>query len=159
MENFALIGKALAQYDINLYTAIKRSVTPMLKDPVHIAGIYQAILQTFPDIDDYTRKMLFISTVYDCYCPGSYLHTSIMKMPPGIREEIRKVANFNNPEMVNYFQSRSQAHMKFRNRAFGLKVNQIKAHFVKFSDKPEDWKDLTNNAACLTCIHPNQAEE
>lgn len=140
MDKFKLAGRALAQLDYEAFSSIMQDVIPMLEDKSHIEAIYASVQTEFASEEDYMRKVLFVATIYDCYCPGSFFAKSIMKMPAGIRDEVSKCMGYENPEMVNYFVDRAKPFLKFREKSFGQKVAHIKEMFKQYSLNPLDWE-------------------
>jgi hypothetical protein len=142
MDHYKLIGRALSQLDYNLSVAIKRQVTPMLTDTSVLPEIHAFVYGSplFSHYDEYMKKLLFVGSVYDMYCPGAFFGKAIMKMPIGIRDEVRNAMGERNAEMVNYYLEKSKVFLKFRNKAFGQEVAIVVAEFKKYSVLAEDWQ-------------------
>lgn len=130
MDSFTIVGRALAQDNPELFQSLEKKVTPLLTDQVHIEEIFHMVNNLFSDEPEWMRKLLFVSAVYDCYCPGSYYKKSIMKLPIGVRDEVARLLGQNNGTMVNYFRDQTQSYMRFREKEFGSRIDQIKGHFV-----------------------------
>lgn len=142
MDHYKLIGRALSQLDYNLSVAIKRQVTPMLTDTSALTEIHAFVYGStlFSHYDEYMKKLLFVGSVYDMYCPGAFFGKAIMKMPIGIRDEVRNAMGERNSEMINYWLDRARPFMKFREKRFGQEVDMIRTEFKKYSVLAEDWQ-------------------
>lgn len=124
--------------DYATYLRIRDMVTPMLLDTSHIAEIVAYIKGKYKEDDDYMMNILCIATIYDMYCPGSLFASAIAKMQVGVRNCVAEVMEYRNPEMVNYYHSRAIPFLKFREKGFGQKVEQIKNAFKHLSVRKSD---------------------
>ena len=138
IDENTLIGRGLAQIDYDTYLRIQDRVTPMLTDTSHISEIIAYIKEKYKESDDYMMNILCIATIYDMYCPGSLFASSIAKMQVGVRDYVAEVMEYRNPEMVNYYHSRAIPFLKFREKGFGQKVEQIKKAFKHLSVRKSD---------------------
>lgn len=135
MEIATYIGRTLERTNPELYMELKKQVTPILTDHEHIEEIYHMVYNLFSEQPDWMKKLLFVACTYDCYAPGSYIHRSITKLPTGVRDKIALMLGLNNATMANYFRDQTFSYMKFREKEFGSRIEQIKAHFVNGQTK------------------------
>lgn len=140
MDRNTLIGRGLAQIDYATYQRMQERVTAMLTDNQHIPEIIDYMRSNHYDGDKYMFNVLAIAAVYDMYCPGSFFAKSIAKMQIGVRDCVAKCMNLSNPEMVNYYLDRSKPFMKFREKAFAQRVEQVKQAFKHLSVRKQDWE-------------------
>jgi hypothetical protein len=138
MNYDVVVARHISQINPEIYSQAKESVTPMLTDMKHIPAMFDKVVEFFPDQDKTGTMLLFVSLVYDSYCPAALLPKSAMKLPVGLRDEAARVSGYPNPEMINYFFSIAKAYMK--GKAFRSRVDQVKNEFKQFSVNPKHWE-------------------
>lgn len=140
MDRNTLVGRGLSVLDYTAYQRIQERVTPMLTDTKHISEIVDHVKANHFTDDQYMQNLLTVACIYDFYCPASFFAKSIAKMQIGVRDELAKCIGYKNPEMCNYFLDRSKPFMKFREKGFGQRVENIKSIFKHLSVREIDWK-------------------
>lgn len=147
MDKAVIIGRVLLQSDYSAAQSILSNFRPLLKKPLYVERIFNAVQNEFPDDTPENRKLIFIATVYQAYQPLSFLENksdkrAAGKLPTGVRDEIARCLGFVNSEMANHFKAQAEPFMKpFNNgpeRPFKVKVMEIIEKFRCFSINPED---------------------
>lgn len=138
MQIQTVIGRSLAIMDPDTYKKYLDSVTPMLSDTRFIEDIYLAIKTNHPTFDETDTRIIFVATVYDCYCPASFLPKATMKLPIGVRDEAARILGYDNPENINSWRNIASAYIK--GKSFRARVDAIKDQFKQYSVNPAHWE-------------------
>lgn len=119
----------------------------MLVQQKFVERIYNEVQIVHENETAENRRLIFIATCYQIYCPISYLKVAkgertAGKLPQGIRDEIKRCLGFASAEMVNHYRSFTEPQMRpFNNgpeRPFKIKVETVIEKFKQFSIRPED---------------------
>jgi len=142
-----LLGRVTMQSDPEKARLIISQFRNTLKDPRYVQDIFNQVNEGFPDEDLDTRKLLFIGVVYQLYQPLSYLRRkedgkASGKLPVGVRDEMQRCLQVNNPETINALKIYCEPWLKPENngviRPFKQKVMSVVEKFKCFSIHADD---------------------
>lgn len=141
-ERERILGRVFMQMDYTTAIDTLKQFRPMLKKAEHVSSIFNAVEEQFQDDTAENRRLIFIAVCYQVYQPLSFLegkedNKAQGKLPAGVRDEMSKCLEFNNPEMTSHFKRFTEAWMKPFNsgpeRPFRTKVMSIVERFRAFS--------------------------
>jgi len=142
-----IIGRVYSQSNPEEARAIVTQFRRTLKDPKFVSDIFSKVNEVFADEDYDTRKLIFIATTYQLYQPLSYLRRknddkASGKLPVGVRDEMQKCLQVNNPETINALKTYVEAPMLPNSngviRPFKQKVMSVVEKFKVFSIHADD---------------------
>lgn len=142
-----ILGRVISQTNPEMAQEIISQFKRTLVNPKYVEKIYESVLDAFTEEDFETRKLIFISCVYQLYQPLSYLRRkedakASGKLPAGVRDEMQRVLGVNNPETINALKVYTESPMLPNSngviRPFKLKVMSVVDRFKVFSIHPED---------------------
>lgn len=146
-ERERILGRVFLQMDYGKANEVLKQFRPMLSKPTHVAQIFEAVQDQFQDEAPEDRRLIFIASCYQIYQPLSFLegkedNKAQGKLPAGVRDEMSRCLEFNNPEMASHFKRFTEAWMKPFNtgpeRPFRTKVMAIVERFKAFSMHKDD---------------------
>lgn len=146
-ERERILGRVFMQMDYGKAIDTLKQFRPMLNKPSYVTHIFQAVQTEFENETPENRRLIFIACVYQIYQPLSFLEgkedkKAQGKLPTGVRDEMSKCLEFNNPEMTSHFKRFTEAWMKPFNsgpeRPFRTKVMEIVERFKVYSIHKDD---------------------
>ncbi|RZK75185.1 MAG: hypothetical protein EOO85_14235 [Pedobacter sp.] len=147
MHQDIIIGRVFSQNNPEEARSIVTQFRRTLKDPKHVQAIYESIQEGFADEPEENRKLIFIATCYQLFQPLSYLRKkedgkASGKLPVGVRDEMQRVLQVNNPETINALKVYVEAPMLPNSngvvRPFKQKVMSVVERFKCFSIHADD---------------------
>ena len=147
MHQDIIIGRVFSQNNPEQAREIVTQFRRTLLNPVHVEQIFNQVNESFADEDFETRKLIFIATTYQLYQPLSYLRKkedgkASGKLPVGVRDEMQRVLQVNNPETINALKVYVEAPMLPNSngviRPFKQKVMSVVERFKCFSIHADD---------------------
>lgn len=142
-----ILGRVTMQSDPDKARLIISQFRNTLKDPKFVQSIYDQVQEAFSGEDDENRKLIFIACTYQLYQPLSYLRRkedgkASGKLPVGVRDEMQRVLQVNNPETINALKVYVEAPMLPNSngviRPFKEKVMSVVEKFKCFSIHADD---------------------
>lgn len=146
-ERERILGRVFMQMDYGTAMETLKQFRPMLKKSDHVQAIHQAVQEQFCQETPEDRRLIFIASCYQVYQPLSFFEgkedkKAQGKLPAGVREEMSRCLEFNNPEMTSHFKRFTEAWMKPFNsgpeRPFRTKVMSIVERFKQYSIHADD---------------------
>ncbi|SMC52660.1 hypothetical protein [Pedobacter nyackensis] len=146
-ETERILGRVFMQMDYGKAIDTLKQFRPMLKAASHVSNIYSEVQEQFLDESPENRRLIFIACVYQIYQPLSFLEgkedkKAQGKLPAGVRDEMSRCLEFNNPEMTSHFKKFTESWMKPFNsgpeRPFRTKVMSIVERFKAYSIHKDD---------------------
>ncbi|MDQ1139457.1 hypothetical protein [Pedobacter agri] len=142
-----IIGRVYSQSNPEEARTIVSQFRRTLKDPALVQKVFDYVEQHFSDEDLDVRKLIFIGSVYQLYQPLSFLRRkdddkASGKLPVGVRDEMQRCLQVNNPETINALKVYVEAPMLPNSngvvRPFKQKVMSIVERFKCYSIHKED---------------------
>lgn len=142
-----IIGRVYSQTNPELARDIVTQFRRTLTNPKYVEQIYAQVNEFFQDESHETRKLIFIATCYQLYQPLSYLRRksddkASGKLPIGVRDEMQRCLQVNNPETINALKQYVESPMKPDSngviRPFKQKVMSIVERFKCYSVNADD---------------------
>lgn len=146
-ERERILGRVFMQMDYSKAIDTLKQFRPMLNKPNHVQDIFQEVQAQFQEETPENRRLIFIACIYQIYQPLSFLEgkedkKAQGKLPAGVRDEMSRCLEFNNPEMTSHFKKFTESWMKPFNsgpeRPFRSKVMSIVERFRQFSIHKDD---------------------
>lgn len=147
MHQDVIIGRVYAQNNPEQARDIVTQFRRTLLNPKYVEKIFNQIQESFSDETEENRKLIFIATCYQLFQPLSYLRKkedgkASGKLPIGVRDEMQRMLNVNNPESINALKVYVEAPMLPNSngviRPFKQKVMSIVERFKCFSIHADD---------------------
>ena len=140
MDQDVIAGRIWAKVNYQEYSEHLNKVQPILRSKKYVERIFNEV--QLLDEPSERRRDIFISAVYQAYRPATYVASGVAKLPAGIRDEMTRLLQFNNPEMINHFRDQWSPAMNPYStgpeRPFRAKVMEIVEKFRQFSINPAD---------------------
>jgi hypothetical protein len=142
-----IIGRVYSQSNPEEARTIVSQFRRTLKDPGLVKKVFEYVESNFTDDDLEIRKLIFIGSVYQLYQPLSFLRRkdddkASGKLPVGVRDEMQKCLQVNNPETINSLKYYCEPFLKPESngviRPFKVKVMSIVEAFKPFSINKDD---------------------
>lgn len=142
-----ILGRVTMQSDPEKARLVISQFRNTLKDPRHVEQIFVQVQDAFSDETEDNRKLLFIGIVYQLYQPLSYLRRkedgkASGKLPIGVRDEMQRCLQVNNPETINALKIYVEPFLKPESngvvRPFKQKVMSVVEKFKCFSIHADD---------------------
>lgn len=142
-----LIGRVFSQSNPEMARTIVSQFRNTLKDPKHVSSIWDNVQEAFAEEDEHNRKLIFIGVIYQLYQPLSFLRRkedgkASGKLPLGVRDEMQRCLQVNNPETVNALKIYVEPFLKPESngviRPFKVKVMSVVEQFKCFSIHADD---------------------
>ncbi|MCZ4244942.1 hypothetical protein [Pedobacter punctiformis] len=135
------VGRILKVLHPEMFEDLAVTHRETLKDPKYVQIIFDSVKENFPIEDEFNCMLLFIASCYQLYEPLSFFFLPgegvSAKLPAGVRDEMSRCLNFNNPEMVNAYKGYCDSPMKPNNngvvKPFYKKVMTVVDLFEPFS--------------------------
>lgn len=147
MHKDVLVGRVFAQTNPEEARVIVSQFRKTLKDPELVQKIFEFVEHNFSEETKDIRKLIFIGSVYQLYQPLSFLRRkeddkASGKLPIGVRDEMQRCLQVNNPETINALKYYCEPFLKPESngvtRPFKVKVMSIVEAFKPFSINKED---------------------
>lgn len=121
MNKSEIVGKYLRATTPLDAERIVSEFTAVLRDPSLVERIFNHIEDNYPHEEREHRRLLFIGSVYQAFQPLSYLPRikgdsetaqAAGKLPPGVRDEIKRCLGLANAESVNAYKYYTEPMLK-----------------------------------------------
>ncbi|WP_443945577.1 hypothetical protein ACJVDH_00265 [Pedobacter sp. AW1-32] len=142
-----IIGRVFSQSNPDEARTIVTQFRRTLKDPALVQKVFEYVEANFSQETKDIRKLIFIGSVYQLYQPLSFLRRkdddkASGKLPVGVRDEMQRCLQVNNPETINALKVYAEPFLKPESngvvRPFKVKVMSIVEAFKPFSINKDD---------------------